>query len=866
MAKSKSRPLAHPAFISAGRVTKKIEVGLSYRIVELFSEGLYASANKAFEELITNSFDAGALHVNVILPADPTAKGASIVVVDDGEGMNTVGLEELWQIGATQKRKRTNLPHGRSQIGKFGIGKLATYVLANKLTYISKKGRKYYATTMDYTRLDTAAATGVVAQRPIQLDVRELSANEAKAAVENWLSNLAFQEWKVPLFGRGAPKSWVFAILSSLKDKANEIEPGRLEWILRTALPLRDDFSIHLNGKRLTPSKSGKGRIKKWILGKDIKELSKPAPEGLAVRSDLRLKSSDELHYGLYHPTLGRITGYAEGYRDVLTTGKAGEVGRSYGFFVYVLGRLINIEDEYFGIDSNLLRHGTFARFRLVIHIDRLDHELQSAREGVRDGPISNTARNLLHAIFNYVRPKIEQSNLDESPGKRIARKVAGSPASLSRRPIVDLAKLALSGKARPKYTVVPMDLDESKHEEFIEKLAERAENPEEFIKSVELSYSLSTDDGIALYDVDHSTLQINALHPFVGAFSDDYQSRNKSLSLELLAMAEVLLEAQLYHHGHRSNVVNEIISTRDELLRSLVRGSGRRTALMISEDLRNARNDPNLLEQELCAAFEKLGFDVVKIGGPNKPDGKASAHLGVDEDGTLKRYAVSLEAKSKERMGGKVSAKSVNISGIIRQRNDFKCQHAIVVGPDFPSSKRLTSDHEASALEKEILEDRKKYRDNKEFDRRTITLMRIDDLAKLVRLAPVKQINPSRLRRLFLECSTPEESSRWVEAIAIEKPSKPPYKAILEEIWDQQQVDPSSLVEYAALRVGLSKRAKPISRTNTELRDLCVAMSAMAPAFVSAREDSVELEVNPKKVLEEIKAATDDYPADDHL
>ena len=192
-AAKKSSP-SESAFISAGTITNTIDVGLSYKIVELFSEGLYASANKAFEELVTNSFDAGALNVNVILPSDPTAKNASIIVVDDGEGMNALGLEELWQIGATQKRLRGDLPRGRSQIGKFGIGKLATYVLANRLTYISKSGRKYYATSMDYTRLDSAAKMGVVAQEPIKLEVHELTATEAKTSVEPWTSSLAFQK------------------------------------------------------------------------------------------------------------------------------------------------------------------------------------------------------------------------------------------------------------------------------------------------------------------------------------------------------------------------------------------------------------------------------------------------------------------------------------------------------------------------------------------------------------------------------------------------------------------------------------------------------------------------------------------------
>jgi hypothetical protein len=40
-----------PSFSTTGHKTEKIEVRLSYGIVRLFSEGLYASPNKAVEEL-----------------------------------------------------------------------------------------------------------------------------------------------------------------------------------------------------------------------------------------------------------------------------------------------------------------------------------------------------------------------------------------------------------------------------------------------------------------------------------------------------------------------------------------------------------------------------------------------------------------------------------------------------------------------------------------------------------------------------------------------------------------------------------------------------------------------------------------------
>src|SRR5271155_5288709 len=113
-------------FYTTGKEISSIAVKISYRIIQLFSEGLYSSPNKAIEELVSNSFDAGATNVHVILPADLTDRDGTIVVVDDGIGMDAKGLGEHWLIGVSRKRDLTKLPKGRKQIGKFGIGKLAT--------------------------------------------------------------------------------------------------------------------------------------------------------------------------------------------------------------------------------------------------------------------------------------------------------------------------------------------------------------------------------------------------------------------------------------------------------------------------------------------------------------------------------------------------------------------------------------------------------------------------------------------------------------------------------------------------------------------------------------------------------------------
>jgi len=81
-----------------GNQISSIDVRISYRIIQLFSEGLYSSANKAIEELVSNSFDAGATNVHAIVSPDLLAADASIAVIDDGIGMDEAGLKEHWLI------------------------------------------------------------------------------------------------------------------------------------------------------------------------------------------------------------------------------------------------------------------------------------------------------------------------------------------------------------------------------------------------------------------------------------------------------------------------------------------------------------------------------------------------------------------------------------------------------------------------------------------------------------------------------------------------------------------------------------------------------------------------------------------------
>ena len=847
-----------PTFAAIGNETDNIEVRLSYRIVELFSEGLYTSPNKAVEELVANSFDAGAQKVHILLSSNLHDQDATIAVFDDGDGMDQEGLKRHWLIGVSNKRKLSVLPKGRQQIGKFGIGKLATYVLADRLTHISKCGGKYYSTSMDYRTIKRRVDQEIEPKAPIRLALRELTAEQAKRAVEPWTGTAAFKAARTVLFGESSPETWTLSIMSSLKPKVHEIKPGTLGWVLRTALPLRPDFGIWLNGQAQESSKEGKGLLKRWILGKDLDELPRPSPKPITTLEDMNVPESSEHRFGLDVPGLGRITGYAEAYKDLLT-GKSDEIGRSHGFFVYVYGRLLNVDDGHFGISPDELRHGTFGRFRLVVHIDRLDAGLRSNREAVGEGRLLDTAQDVLRAIFNAVRPTIETHDQDEAPGAKLARVLAASPSSLSRRPIVDLSRAVAIGKSKSRYLIVPEYESSEAQEAFFVDLEKRAaDEAERFITGVNIDFDGSSRHGIARFDTQSGLLRLNGWHPFVATFHDAFSSKRLSQPMELLAMAEVLTEAHLHVIGVELSKIDAFLSVRDQLLRNLTNESGRQSALSVAIALSEARNSPDRLEKAVCDAFRSLGFDVTPLGQRGEPDGVAAAHLSADEQGKSRHYRVSLEAKSKETSGATVSAKGVGIATVAEHRDKRECEHAIVIGPAFP-----TSGGDTSALGHQIKTDREQS--IAVGTAKTITLITVDALAGLVRLRPVKQIGLQRLRELFQTCSLPDASAAWVETVRRTTVEKPPYRKIVETIERLQTKYRMEPVHYSALRVELSHISAPVEyETDEDLLELCKGMAQMAPGAMFASASTVELDQSAENVIAAIELAMQDYPPDE--
>lgn len=826
-----------------GSVTDHINVEISFQIIGLFSEGLYSSPNKAIEELVSNAFDADATKVQVVLPPDRASDDASIAVIDNGTGMDDEGLKIHWIVGDSIKSVNRLTPGGRRTIGKFGIGKLAAYVLGNRLTHVSKARGRYFATSMDFSSIPKTVDISDISagSRPspqVTLDLRELTESEAAEVMSPWSSiDPALEE--IRLFGDDAEESWTAAIISDLKPMAVDLSPGMLRWVLSTAMPLRDDFALYLNKSPIASSKLGANRIGSWVLGKDINTIPKPGPAELETDVDTAKPKEDYKHWLLVDSLLGPISGYVEIFEAPIDTGKSLEmVGRSNGFFVYVHGRLINPEDAGFGIDRNILRHGTFSRFRVVINIDRLDNELRSSRESLREGPALTRARHVLQGIFNFARTRLESHLTENSTERRASQRLAESPASLAERPILRLLLDSFDGNFMPRHLRVPSSTDFEDKDELQTHVEDRLLRGEGLVS--EIAYvPLGTSVPMCILDAANGELSINLEHPFVAHFADEFGDRKKNLPLQLFAMAEILLEAELHDAGAGTDIITSVLERRDELLRHLARESGAQNSLTVAQELVNAAGSAKDLESALVVAFRQLGYEAVPKAGKNEADGIAEAFLAGD-DGGPSHYRVSLEAKSKEKPGGKVKKKAVEVSTIARHRKDATCDHALVVGPDFE-----TGPDDLGAVVQEIDDDREKNKG------KSITLMRIKDLARLVRVAPLKRINLGQLRELF-EARTPDEAAEWVDKIANAEAPPAPYKDILETVWQIQKDDKEHSVEYGSLRTAL-RMSERLIINDTDLRHECSALSRMAPNLFFAKEDRVELEIHPDKVLEVI-------------
>lgn len=795
---------------TTGKVIDEINVKISYRIIELFSAGLYSSPNKAFEELVCNSYDALASDVAVYVPPDLKEEGAHIWVCDNGESMDKEGLKDLWKIGESNKRN-PNSDEKRMQIGRFGIGKLATYILTRNLTYICKKKNQYLATTMNYEKITDE-------KEAITLDERKLTVKEAENVLHPFLKSHGRNMIPFKLFGKGAEKSWTFTILTRLKPKATEIKEGRLKWILSTALPLNPQFNLTYNGAKIESNKIKKTLRKRWVIGKEDKTLDS---FGFA---EPRKKGSD---FFIDFENLEGVYGEIELYEDSLVgANKSAGLGRSHGIFLMVRGRLVNLDDPLLGMEP--FSHGAFNRTRIIVHADGLDSYLTSTRESVKDSPALSELKEYLKSKFNNEVRKVHfEEEKRKEDQKSIASRLAQTSLTISKKPLYGFAQKFYNSEITNPYFIEMPPAD--KKESLLEELKEELSSEESIIKNVSWEL-LDTGAPIARLDLLTGNLKINLLHPYIANYNDYY---NSVLPIEIMATTEVLTEAHLYEIGIDETDVHIILKRRDSTFRELSL-SDREGAPAVAIMLKDAIADSTGLEEAVHNAFLALGFESKKIARKGTPDGKADAILGYSENDINENYSLTYDAKSTGK--SKVKAATAGLAGVKDHQTEYKADFSVVIATDYEGADDPESKISRSA------------------DQQKITVMKVDQLVKLLLLSAPKQIGLKRLKELFTNCYKPVDVEEWINKVQKEEVNRGPVKELLDSIYELQNED-TEPPEFSSVRMKLNdKISKKLSKK--EIRSLAESLEVLVPGFINIEGEKIGIQGRPAVIMGGINSA----------
>lgn len=815
---------AKAAIARVGEKLSEVNVSIGPAFLQLFSEQLYSSPNKAFEELVSNGWDAGATAVYIGIASDLDSPGAAVWVLDNGESMDDGGIDLLWRVAYSTKPTRGA---NRPQIGKFGIGKLSTYLLAHQLTYVCKAADCVIrAVTLDYRDIGRSGQGLHIKELP--LEVRKLEEGDLDALlhdVDGAEEILSLIRRGVPQadtddsneFGKGdggddgkvaPPGTWTLVVLTDLKDAGRDMEIGRIRRMLRTALPLGDSISIVYAGEPLTSVKLDLPLQESWTIGADLGIESVELPGG-DEGAESKVLAVEEHKYPYPYVTIegvpGRLTGTVRLFERSISGGKSSAVAPSNGFFVNIVGRVLNTDDPYFGLSN--LNHSAWAKMRVAVRADGLNDAISVDRETTLDHRPVAIFRAFLRAVFNKVRAAHDAAENASWPDAGAVMREAWGTVPLNPLRRV-LEERLVDGGELPPFVAVDEDAGG----------AEWDVDTADVVKEIALVEG-GPDAPLVRYNVAERKVIVNRDHPFAREHGDTHEEQ---VLLRDAAFVDLLTQAFMVELGVHDETVLQIETYRDQLLR-LVARVRRRSGAQLAELLDAVTSDWKALERVVTEALEYLGFVVQYISGSGEPEGVAEAPLTQGPRSARRRYKFTYDAKSSKT--GRASNGDVRVSGLLRHREKHEADHVLVVAPDF----------ERGALDIEC-------------ERHKITPMRSADLSQLLLLqATHGPIELGRFRDVFNQYD-PDAVHDFVEELVDELQSHE--RLSFEDFFDALTAigyqEPDTLTtEVIAREIRRANGSKDFPK-KTDVGQVVAGLSVLVPHLIRANGSQVFLGAEP--------------------
>lgn len=845
-----------PSPETIGHQSATIPVEISTRFLEHFSEFMYSSPQKAFEELISNGWDALADYVDVRIPTNLADPAATLSVLDNGESMDEEGLRQLWHIAFSPKRG-TPVKSGRKIIGQFGIGKLATYVLASKLTYICKAADgKIRRVTMDYDIVDQkkedAEDSNDKLISNLKLDIYEATEAEVEAALQGVYDGpttlgliksgiprpagaLGDDEFGMPagVFAKPARDTWTLVILSGLKPTGRELKLGVLRRMLQAALPFRSAMAICINGDLLSSSKVDSPVAHQWIIGPELAftsiDLEEVNAKDEITKTTIPLTIKETPYPCVEIPGIGQVTGTITLFENQISGGKSDDRGSSNGFHVNVLGRLVNQNDPSFGEEN--LSHAAWARFRMAIRADGLNTLLTTDREKFKERRELKVFRAFLRRAFNMARTNYDSDvNAAMPDGGDVLVKSLGV---MSLSPLRNVVSEALKGQPpiRDLFDETGITDRDAKRQSWRDNTSENIKNALSDVK-----YEASGDEGFVRFRLSDNSIVVNKDHPFVAEHS---RTKAEKELLRTIAMVNLLSDVYALDIGVAPAALQEIRDYRDRLLRFRAmqqRRSGTHIAKLLLQ-MQNDSSNSKHLETVLSDALRYLGFQVQDLAKSGEPEGVASAFstpsnaVATTENPNPPLYSFTFDAKSSKK---EVAAtNNINLAGVVEHRERYKANYALVVAPGFSDGALATR-----------------------CEQQKVTPMMASDLGRLLEYTVAHGAIPvTKLREIF-QIYDPAKVSAWVTDLQSWLQTKRPltldiFLKALESLKGQvPDVLPAGTLAFAC-RTTL----KAVSVTAEDVIALARGLSILIPDLVGIDNDKIVVNASSDRVAAAVAA-----------
>ena len=794
-------------------VVGEVILQVDYQIIEHFSEHLYDSPHKAIEELVANSFDAFATEVRVFTPGQYAAN--RVLVWDNGESMDVEGLKQLWWIAKSPKLNGDRLEERegktRKIIGKFGIGKLASYSVGEVISHVCRHHGEYYLVSIDYGQIYGAEGEPPVSSvNPITAPVIRLTED----SVVDLLKGL-FDTEPPSIDAMLRTDSWTFAVIEDLK--VSDLPTGRLMWVLGNGMPLRPDFEIKVNEEDVQ-SKITKEAVTAWDFGSpEIVDAVKVRWQGAVEKKGMSpitafgKKSgldpnapAEEIPY-IRFAHLGLVWGNVRLFDETLLKYRSADHGRSHGFFLVVRGRLLNPDDEQLFLPDPSFQ--TFYRSQFILYADDLDNKLLADRQRLRKDEPVQELELLQRALAGVARTTVEARDI-ETETKQSTRSILPVSSRTYFRDPLNALLLKTPIEAFTDFDPTTVGV-ERKH------LGESAR--------------------ISEVAVTEGKFHVNTGHPYYSVLAKraghSRAAREFLRTFDLFAISERLLEGHLLDIGFPEKDIAEVVEWREGLFRQLA-SSYDKVPEIVAELRRTSFVGKQEFEKALQKIFEEMGFVAHHDGGSGKKDVFVVATVGPES------YKFIVEAKGSKGIIGNDAA---DVGAAASHRDQVSASHGIIVARSFAGFHSKQDNIDAAVYQE---------------CRSTggVSIMEIDSLEEIYVAITRFSYPLPLLRDIFTTLETPAQKLNRIRGLT--QPAEGfDYSDLLDRIWQRQGGAASGdVVAYRS--IFQDGRWKEEGMSIEDFQRRLVALDTLAAGRISmnANREHVYLRQSPDLILAQIE------------